>query len=64
MRSVLQLGAWTVRTVLQESKMQETVNELQKYNTHIATLQETIGQVREGWKRQGSGETKFKGRSG
>jgi hypothetical protein len=36
--SILQLGTWTVQTMLQEGKMHETVNELQKYNTHIAAL--------------------------
>jgi len=41
MRTVLQLGTWTVRTTLQEGEMHETVNELQKYKTHIATLQES-----------------------
>jgi hypothetical protein len=48
MRSVLQLGTWTVRIMLQEGKMQDIFNELQKYNTHIVTLQETRW-PNEGW---------------
>lgn len=48
MRQVLQLVTWAVRIMLKEGKMQDIVNELQKHNIHIATLQETRW-PNEGW---------------
>ena len=55
--------------MLQEDKMQDTVNELQKYNIHIATLQETWW-PNEGWMDlkdyilKYDAETNIKGRNG
>ena len=48
MRMVLRLGTWNAQTMLQGGKMQETANELETYNVHIAALQETRWS-NEGW---------------